>query len=161
MYQKYVKRYDLARRALLLMVLLTVANIVWLMFDLDASSVCSAVLPILITRAGVMLYVLDLPLYAVILCGVAVALLLAAYVTCWGLSQKRGGWLLAAMILFGVDLLGMLYMVISSFVIAVAEKLSTDLLVMIVWVVFEFAVMFFLVRGVIAKHKLRKIDMAK
>lgn len=158
MYEKCVKHYNLARLALLVMTVLTVVNIGWLIFDLDATSVFFAALPMMATRAGVMLYILDMPLYAVILCGVAVVLLLAAYVVCWALSKERGGWMIVATILYGVDLLAMAYSVISSFVIAMADGLSTDLLVIILSVLFEAVVMFFLFRGVLAKRKMKKID---
>ncbi len=158
MYEKCVKRYNLARMSLLVMILLTVVNIGWLIYDLDATSVFFAALPMMTARAGVMLYILDMPLYAVILCGAVSVLLLAAYVTCWALSKTRGGWLIAATILFGVDLLGMAYLVISSFVVAATEGLSPDLLVIILSVLFEIAVMIFLLRGVIAKRKMRKLE---
>ena len=50
MYEKCVKHYNLARLALLIMTVLTVVNIGWLIFDLDATSVFFAALPMMATR---------------------------------------------------------------------------------------------------------------
>ena len=154
MQTNYQKTYDRARLHLLVMIVLTMVNLIWLLFDASALSMFSAALPYMVTSAGVALYWLQAPLYLVILCGIAAVLLLGAYVFCWAFSKKRGGWLLTATILYAVDTVAMVFLVINSFVQAAAEGLLPNLFTTAVWTVFQIWMLVFFIRGTVAWRKM-------
>ena len=93
------KQYAMARANLLLMIVLTLANVVLFVVGTDTMLLFSATVPYysvifgLIDQTGVLL----LP-------GIVIAVLsLGAYFLCWLLSKKNHGWMILALALFIID----------------------------------------------------------
>lgn len=137
--ERLQKKYDSARSNLLLAIVLTVVNIV-----------------LFFANSGTMLlFSVSVPYYAVIFAylfeiapiGIAfAAIILVIYFLCWLLSKKRNGWLIAALVLFAIDTLGMagLYLLAED-----ASGLMDGLIH--IWV------LYYLVAGVSAGVKLKKL----
>ena len=95
--------------ALLLIVIFTAINLVFLMLDVDRYFLFSASVPYYLVMIGKGVengfvdgaWSENGPLT---ITGLVIALvILAVYLLCWLLSKKKGGWLTAAMVLFIVD----------------------------------------------------------
>lgn len=145
------KLYRLSRLALIGMVVMSVLNIGLLALNVIADFVTTAAIPEVIALLGMMLYALDAPLYIVILCGIFIFLLLFAYFSCWAFSGKRGGWLTAAVILYGIDYVVRLYLLVCD--IYAAESL----ILIVARMLFPTAVLVLLVLGRIARRKLQEL----
>ncbi len=145
------KLYRLSRLALIGMVVLSAVNLGLLAFNVVVDFVTTAAIPEVIALLGMLLYALDAPLYIVILCGVVIFLFLFAYFSCWAFSGKRGGWMTAAVILYGIDYVVRLYLLVCD--IYAAESL----ILMTVRMLFPTAVLVLLVLGRIARRKLREL----
>lgn len=158
--KKYERRYTVARGALFLMVALTVINLAWILIRVNLTwaleyqniaFVVSAAIPEILSVLGMLAYVLESPLYLQILCGAGVVLLLIAYLLCGLFSKKRSGWLIAAVVLYGFDYVVRLYL------FAMDMYVPTDLLTIIIRIVVPTVIMVLLIRGVIAKKKLKQM----
>ena len=143
------KLYRLSRLALIGMVVLSALNIGLLAFNVIADFVTTAAIPEVIALWGFVLYAFDAPLYIIILCGIVVFLLLFAYFACWAFSSKRGGWMTAAVILYGIDYVVRLYLL-------VCDILDSESLILIVArMLFPTAVLVLLALGLIARRELQ------
>ena len=105
-----VRRYRGARNSLLLMMIMTVVNTVLAAVGSYTYFVFSDYLSYYLALFGrVYFEELGEPLYLIIGC-VAAAIVLLPYLLCWIFSKKRRGWLIAALVLFIIDTLGMFYL---------------------------------------------------
>ena len=117
----YESKYNTARMNLLLVLAFTAINIILVLAGSYTYFLFSASIPYFLVDVGMLMcgkyppeaYVGELagmeflpPAFLVILTILAV-LILAAYVLCWVFSKKKVGWLMAALILFVIDTLGM------------------------------------------------------
>ena len=122
-HQKYAQKYTTSRMNLLLVVIFTAINIVLLATNSNVYFLFSAFVPLYITDLGMLLcgrypeeaYIeaglegmefLNGSFFAVmVVISVVIALL---YLLAWFMSSKnRVGWLIFALVLFGIDTLGM------------------------------------------------------
>ncbi len=143
--EKYLKRIQSGRGNLLLMAVLTVANIVLMLIEAGFNFPFSALLPQIAVS-----FAQEFSLYYLeteeIICYVIAAVPILLFLLCWFLSEKRPDWLWLGLILFLLDTGVLAYLSITEF--AVSDII--DLL-------FHAWVLFYLVRGVAAIHKLKEL----
>lgn len=155
-------KYAAARSNLLLVMAFTVINIVLLVTNSNSYFLFSAYIPYMFADLGMYLcgrypaeyYGADISVTAddvflgnsfFVLMLVVAAFILFLYLLCWIFSKKHGaGWLIAALVFFGIDTLGMLYMV----------EFSTDT---VIDILFHLWVIFCLVAGIRAASALKKL----
>ena len=100
------------RYSLLLILIFTVVNLVLLLVDSDRYFLFSASVPYYFTAFGIgMDSALSGGIGTFTITALVISLLiLAVYLLCWILSKKRTGWLTAALVLFCVDTVGLLFL---------------------------------------------------
>lgn len=153
--ENYEKRYRQARVNLLLMLACTAVNLLLPLVNSDVRFLFSASLPEMLSSVAWALAALEQPGFLVALPVAAVVLLMAAYFLCWLFSKKRGGWMVAALVLFSVDCVTTLWLVMTSF--AEAGSGDPDLFAIGLMVAFAAWVMYYLIGGVAAWNRLRKL----
>lgn len=94
------KKYEVARRNLLLMLILSAVNMLLLILDTSISFCFSLSLPQLLTAFGV---TLDLPFFYVL-----AVIIICSYLLCFFFSKKGRGWMIVAFIFFMFDWLFMI-----------------------------------------------------
>lgn len=137
--RQLVQKYDSARFDLLIVIGLTILNIILLFAGSDSMMLFSASVPYFAIVFGILLDVLPL--------GVLVAaVVLVLYFVCWLLSKKHSAWITVALVLFSMDTLCLLGFYV------LAEEISgiMDLLI-------HFLALYYIVGGVIAANKLKKM----
>jgi hypothetical protein len=136
------QKFNTSRMNLLLMIILTLANVVMLIAGSDTMMLFSASIPFYAIAFPVILEMPDLFIPGVIVAFVTLLL----YFLCWLLSKKRPGWLIFALVLFVLDTLAMgaMYLLI--------EDLSG-----ILDVIIHIMVLVYLIQGIIASAKLKKL----
>lgn len=136
------QKYEIARKNLILMIILTVVNIALLTFESNTMLLFSATIPYM---AGVFAMTTSYTVVATILIGIA-AVTLILYLICWIFSKKHYGWMIVALVMFILDTLAMIGMYL------LAGDVSGILDVVIhVWV------LYYLVIGVKYGHQLRTL----
>ncbi len=103
------KQISGGRYSLLLILIFTTVNLVFLLLDADRYFLFSASIPYFMTAFGIGL---DSALGGTTYTNTALvisAVILVAYLVCWFQGKKRTGWLIAALVLFSVDTLGLIY----------------------------------------------------
>lgn len=123
--QHYMQKYNTSRANLLLVVAFTAINVLLLVANADSYFLFSAFIPYFLTSMGMLLCgrfpeefytdefsnmeFLDNSVFVVLLIiSIAITLL---YLLAWFMSRKnRSGWLVFALVLFGIDTLGMLFL---------------------------------------------------
>lgn len=155
----YQNKFNSARANLLLVVIFTVINIILLITQSNSYFLFSAFIPYILVGEGMLfcgmyppeyytdelagMEFLDKSVFTVML--VIAVVIIAVYLLCWIFSKKnKVGWLIAALVLFVVDTLGMF--ALSGF--------SSD---SIIDVVFHIWVIWSLGSGVVAYNKLKKL----
>ena len=151
--------YNTARANLLLVILFTVINICMLLFGSGSYFLFSAAVPYNMVLVGVLLcgrfegaeeYFLEigtepLPSIVLVVLSVLAFIVLAIYLVCFLFCGKhRVGWMITALVFFGIDTLGMLVM----------DGISIDSLMDIL---FHIWVLYYLIAGVTAHDKLKKM----
>ena len=144
------QRYTAARHNLLLMIGFTVINIALLIFNSNTMFLFSATVPYM--SAVYAQQFMSMPAVAAVKCVLSAVCIgvvfvsLAAYLLCWFMSKKQYGWMIVALVLFGIDTLAMaaLYLIFGDFS-GIADALVHA------WV------LYYLVLGVINGYKLRKM----
>ncbi len=156
---KLMSRYYSARNALMAIIVITIFNIIIALFGGGTYYIFTAFVPYYAVLTG-MLYCGKLPdewyegskseylfydsSYLVIMIAFALAIL-AIFFICWLLSKKqKSGWLIAALVLFGIDTIGMLYF--YGLYIDVLIDLACH-----VWIIVA------MILGVVAAGKLKKM----
>lgn len=153
--ESYEKNYRQARSNLLLMLVCTAVNLILPFVNSDLRFLFSASLPELLSSVAWALVDLEMPWFLPAMPVAAIVLLMAAYVLCWLFSKCHGGWMVAALVLFSVDCVATLWIVAMSFVQAGSSE--PDLFSLGIMLVFAAWVMYYLVRGVAAWSKMRKL----
>lgn len=97
------------RYSLLLILIFTTINLVFLLLDANRYFLFSASIPYFMTALGMgMDYNLGGTTYKYTALAISVVILVA-YLACWLMGKKHAGWLIAALILFIVDTLGLVF----------------------------------------------------
>lgn len=99
------QKYKSARANLLAAVILTAVNIVLLLTGSELMLLFSATVPYMAVVFGMLSEVQPF----VVGCFVAAAVSMAAYLLCWVKSKKSVGWMVAALVLFVLDTLFMVF----------------------------------------------------
>ena len=141
------QQYKTARYNLLLMLVLTAVNIALLFFGSDRMLLFSATVPyISVIYGSVFSWVFENEIYFML--GIAVAaVLIALYLICFIFSKKRVGFMVAALVMFVLDIAAMVWMYISS----------GDFADGIIDIVFHAWVLIYLASGVYSGFKLKKL----
>ncbi|MBQ3490657.1 MAG: hypothetical protein IJA86_08715 [Clostridia bacterium] len=154
--QNLLSQYQAGRGNLLLVVIFTLINVILICFGQDMYFLFSATLPYVIAVFGAIFcgmmpdeYYDDPEAYRqifdsskiYIFAAVAVAII-ALYFICFLFSGKRAGFLIAAMVMFSLDTLFMLFFYGFS---------------MLVDILFHAWVLFYLIKGVYAHYKLKQM----
>ena len=122
--QLYESRYRSSRYNLILVIAFTLVNMVLCLTNANTYFLFSASIPYLLTDLGMFLCgkypeefylqdefngmeLLDTSFLAVMV--VIAVVILALYFVCWLLSKKKVGWLIAALVLFGIDTVAMFW----------------------------------------------------
>ena len=155
----YQNKYNSARGNLLLVVIFTVINIILLVTQSDRYFLFSAFVPYFIAWEGMFfcgmfpaeyyaeewagIEFFDKSLFGILLAIAAVIVVI--YLLCWIFSKKnKVGWLVAALVLFVADTLGMF----------VLQNIGAD---SIIDVLFHIWVVYYLIAGIHAYGKLKKL----
>lgn len=97
------------RYSLLLILIFTTVNLVLLLVDAGRYFLFSASIPYFLTQFGI---ILDSSVGGTTYTYTAIAIsavILVAYLVCWFLGKDRMGWLVAALVLFCVDTVGLIF----------------------------------------------------
>ena len=154
----YESKYNSARMNLLLVLAFTAVNIILLLTGSYTYFLFSASIPYFLVDMGMLLcgkyppevYVGELagmeflPVAVLVILTIIAVLILAAYVLCWVFSKKKVGWLMAALVLFVIDTLGMF----------ILYGISFD---SIIDILFHAWVIWYLVSGIRAHNALMKL----
>ena len=154
----YESKYNSARMNLLLVLAFTAVNIILLLTGSYTYFLFSASIPYFLVDMGMLLcgkyppevYVGELagmeflPVAVLVILTIIAVLILAAYVLCWVFSKKKVGWLMAALVLFVIDTVGMF----------VIYGISFD---SIIDILFHAWVIWYLVSGIRANNALRAL----
>lgn len=164
--EKYERNYKGARSNLLMMLLFTAVNIVLCLFKSSSYFVFSAQIPYTMVYDSMWTYGMmpaeaywdtygldkaDLifPPQSMFYVMVAIAVVIVAlYLLCYIFSGKKVGWMTFALVLFVLDCVGM--GLLYAFYYVFDASMILDLL-------FHVLVLYYLILGVIAGHKLRKM----
>ena len=136
------------RYSLLLILIFTVVNLVLLLVDSDRYFLFSASVPYYFTAFGIgMDSALSGGIGTFTITALVISLLiLAVYLLCWILSKKRTGWLTAALVLFCVDTVGLLFL---SYIFETSNLLD---FLLHAWAIYSLA------NGVYCAGKLKKLS---
>ena len=137
------QKYDSARSNLMVMIAFTLINIVMLLFKTDTMFLFSATIPYFYAILAVEIGALA-GSYLTYFTAITIAII-AAYILCWIFSKKHYGWMIAALVMFAVDTLFLIYVYIS------AGDVSG-----IIDALFHVYVLYYLITGVISGVKLKK-----
>ena len=139
--EAHKKRYQAARADLLIMIVLTVANIVLLFVGSDTMMLFSAMIPYISVingyfyNGGIIYYVIA-------------AVVIALYILCWFMSKKKYPWLIVATVLFALD---SVYLVELCVVSGDFASSTIDFII-------HALVLYYLIAGIITGKKLKEIE---
>ena len=138
-----VAKYDGARSNLLAMLAFTVINFILTITQADMYFLFSATFPQASLLYG---YVLEAEgLTGFYTAGIVLGVVcIGLYCLCWLLSKKNAGWMIVATVLFAIDTL----------LLFLAYEIQAD---MILDVVFHAWVLYYLISGVVANAKMKKL----
>jgi len=142
------KQVSGGRYSLLLILVFTVVNLVFLLLDADRYFLFSASIPYFMTAFGMGL---DGALGGTTYTNTALvisAVILVVYLVCWFQGKNRTGWLIAALVLFSIDTLGLIY--VSFVMLEDPASCIVDFLFH-GWAIFE------LIQAVCCAGKLKKL----
>ena len=140
--QMAAQKYNTARANLLTMLILTLLNIVMLFVGADFMLLFSATVPYFAAALG-FYSALDIFLYP---CLIFAGICLLAYFICWILSKNHYGWMIAALVLFGIDTLAL-----------VCLSFWTEDFSNIMDIVFHAWILYYLILGVKNGHDLKTL----
>lgn len=161
--EKHLKKFNSARSNLLIVIVFTFVNMILLMTNANRYFLFSASIPYAITDLGMYLcgkypaeyYGADYSAMEFWGTGVFVAflviaiLILGLYLLCWFMSKKqKSAWLIVALVMFALDTLAMF----------VLYGVSADI---VIDIVFHVWAVYYLVIGVMAQSKLKKMEISK
>lgn len=158
----YQRRYDAARHNLLLVIIFSVINC--LLVSTDTYFLFSGFIPLLLVNSAYMLLADPYTFFgidptvneflpealesfntaAIVLIAVTVVVILL-YFLCWIFSKKRVGWLVAALVLFSIDCVAMVYFGLD--------------VTMVLDILFHALVMYYLISGIVAHNKLKNLPL--
>ncbi len=109
-FEAHQKRYSTARADLLIMIVLTVANIILMFIGSDTMMLFSATIPYFAVGMGYWNGEPELTIFGIIVAVICIAL----YLICWFMSKKKYQWFIVATVLFALDTIAMVYLYASS-----------------------------------------------
>ncbi len=125
------QRYTSARQNLFLMILLTAVNLIAMALGADWMMLFSASVPYFTLMFSLPSFgLIPLPIGAVI-----TVLAVGLYLLTWIMSKKHYGWMIAALVMFSLDMLLMLGMNLF-FYLAMGETLSVLQILIQIWVLY-------------------------
>lgn len=146
-----------ARNNVLLMAVLTLLNVGMALAGSELSFPFSAAIPQVCADLGMVLYVLGYPMvWVTAFAGVAVLLPLV-YALGAFLSKKHGGWMVAVLVLFSVDCALFAYWTTVDVIDMLAAGESVPWVSYAIQVLFHVWIMYYVVRGVMARARLRQL----
>lgn len=138
------QKFKAARANLLMAIIFTILNIVMFMVGSDTMLLFSISIPYFAVVLSSLFGIQSL-----LIAGCVIAfVIVAAYFVCWLMSKKHYGWLIGALVLFGVDILAM----VGLYVLAGEVSGILD-------VVFHCWVLYYLIIGVGAGSKLKTMPV--
>lgn len=126
------------RYSLLLILIFTVVNLILLLVDANRYFLFSASVPYYFTAFGMGMdsVISDgIGTYTITALVISV-LILGVYLVCWLLSKKQVGWLTAALVLFSIDTVGLLFF---SFIIMESPLSNLLDILLHAWAIYELA----------------------
>ena len=138
------------RYSLLLILIFTVVNLVLLLVDSDRYFLFSASVPYYFTAFGIGMdsaFSSGIGTYTITALVISL-LILGVYLLCWILSKKHTGWLTAALVLFCVDTVGLLFL---SYIFETSNLLD---FLLHAWAIYALA------HGIYCAGKLKKLSAA-
>lgn len=141
--EAHVKRYGSARVDLLIMIVLTVANIVMMFTGSESMMLFSASIPYYLVGSGYWYNDKEMLIFGLVVAAVC----LLIYLVCWIMSKKKYQWLIVAAILFAADSAFMAWLYISS----------GDFTSGIFDIVIHALVLYYLIAGIITGRKLKAL----
>ena len=146
--EKLKKRVNTAKYSLLLVAGLTIVNTVLIALNADMVFTFSAYVPQLVTYIF-MDMAADLQVKSYFYIGIAIAILMALiYLAFWFGAKKKSGFLIFALILFGIDTAVLLYDLTSYFEASYLIDIAFH-----AWVIYD------LILGISAYSKLKKLPV--
>lgn len=110
--EQLLNRINSGRHTLLLILIMTVVNLLLLLLNSDTYFLFSASIPYYLTLFGMVFDEMLGSIHPIglltIIALVISAVILGLYLLCWILGKKRRGWLIAALIFFSVDTVGLI-----------------------------------------------------
>ena len=157
--QLYRDTYAKARSGLLIMLLLTVANLATVVLvKSETVFVFTAAIPeIALSFAMGNYYGPQGKLYVIILAAIALVAVLVLYFLCWLFCKKKTRWLTIALVLFAVDCVARVVLLGIAFSKANTPGNDIDLLPTVIGFVFAAWVLYYLIRGVKAGRQLQAL----
>ena len=146
--EKLKKRVRTAKTTILLVAVLTIANIVLIVIESDMVFTFSAFIPqfVITIFAGI---AAEQGISSLVYIGIAIALLMALiYLALWLGAKKKDGFIIAALVFFGLDTAVLLLGLVSYF-----DKSYIIDVVFHAWVIYD------LILGVSAYSKLKKMPV--
>lgn len=148
LHQTYQRRIQSARGNLILMVVFTIANIISYWFEFGFMLPFSAFLPFTIFDFGYY-FSIELNDPSLFITGIAIAsFIILIYVLGYFLSKKKPGWLTPMLAMYIFDTLVMIYLFTGVFIFNGS---------MILDILFHIWVLYYLINGVIAVNKLKRL----
>lgn len=145
--QAHIKRYSAARADLLIVIVLTVANIVLMFTGSETMMLFSASIPYFVIGIGYWNYDQEMLIYGIAIAAVSIIL----YLLCWILSKKKYQWLIVAAVLFIIDSAAMIWLYASS------GELASGVTDMVIHAL----VLYYLIAGIITGKKLKELNENK
>ena len=138
-HEQYKKTFKISRGNLLALICFTYVNIILTILDIDLFFIFSAKIPLFLLYLG--------SEYSI---GIILAFVLTSvYTVIWLYSKKYRAWIVAALVCFSIDSLFSVYLIISA-----TESIEYFLVIQLVFIAW---IMYNLVVGTIAWHKLESM----
>ena len=150
--EEYQKVYTAARWALLVALIATVVNLVWILIDKSFEFVACLAIPEVLSLVEIALYSLSTPLFwQIVLVTVLVAVLLVYFLS-WQFAKNKPRWMMIGGILYVVDFVFRLYLLVMDLMGG-----RDDLGIILIRFLLPTVALIFVVRGLSAKAKLAKL----
>lgn len=141
--EAHEKRFAIARNDLLIVIILTVANIVMMFIGSDSMMLFSASIPYFAVGMGYYGESVEILVFGIIIAVICLAL----YLVCWIFSKKKYQWLIVATVLFVIDSAAMIGLYSYS------GEFESGIMDMII----HAFVLYYLIVGVITGKKLQAL----
>ncbi len=154
----YKDDYEKARAGLLVMLLLTIANLaIVLIVKSETVFVFTAAIPEIALGVALGVYYSSQKLYIILLAGLATLVVLTLYFLCWLFSKKNSKWLTTALVVFIIDCVVLVVWFFWILSTMTEGHGSIDVVPTTLRFVFSAWIMYYLVCGVNAAKRLKRL----